>query len=326
MVKFKDYYAALGLSRSATEKEIKSAYRKLARECHPDTNPGNKNAEERFKEITEAYEVLKDSDKRRRYDMLGANWKAGADFTPPPDFSNFNFDFSNLGGFGQSSPFSDFFDMLFGQTFGQSASSKSGAGSVPGSFSTGRKGQDKRYDQEVDIELTIEELANGAARNIQISRPGQGVRNLQVKIPKGVRPGSKVRVPGEAGKKPNGTEAGDLFLKVKVKPHSQFSVDGDNLISELPISAALAVIGGEALVNTLDGSVHINIPPLSQNGKLLRLRERGLPKLKQTARGDHLVRLKITLPTSLNQDEKKHYEELLKIEKEKSAKSASQAV
>lgn len=319
-VKYKDYYQALGVPRNATEKDIKAAYRKLARQHHPDANPGNKQAEERFKEITEAYEVLKDPDKRRRYDMLGANWKAGADFNPPPGFGGFNFDFGNLGGFagkgGQASPFSDFFDVLFGQTFGQSQ----GAGGASG---PGARGPARPAAQEAEIELTIEELARGTARNIQISKAaGQAPKTLQVKIPAGVRPGSKVRVPGEGPASPMGG-SGDLFLKVRVKPHPYLTIEGDNLISELPISAALAVIGGEAAVNTLDGTVHINIPPLSQNGRMLRLRERGLPKLKQTVRGDHLVKLKVIMPQSpLSPEEKALYEELLKLEKAKSGKKA----
>lgn len=308
-VKYKDYYQALGVSRSASEQEIKAAYRKLARQHHPDANPGNKQAEERFKEIAEAYEVLKDPDKRKRYDMLGANWKAGADFNPPPGFGGFNFDFSNLGGFAgkgsASSPFSDFFDILFGQTFGQQ-------GASPGDPRRTQKGQ----NQEAEIELSIEELARGTARNIQVGR-GQAVKTLQVKIPAGVRPGSKVRVPGEAPPSPMGGPAGDLFLKVRVKPHPFLTIEGDNLISELSISAPLAVLGGEATVNTLDGSVHINIPPLSQSGRMLRLRERGLPKLKQSVRGDHLVKLKVHMPSSVTEEEKALYQELLKLEKQK---------
>lgn len=324
MVKFKDYYETLGVSRSATDKEIKAAYRKLAREHHPDANAGNKRSEEKFKELAEAYEVLKDSEKRRRYDMLGANWKAGADFTPPPGAGNFSFDFSNLGGFGNASPFSDFFDMLFGQTFGQStgqstgqSAGQAGGQAFPGSEFLNSGRQAKAFDQEADIELTIEELARGAARNIQVHKPGKGVKTLKVKIPAGVRSGSRVRVPGEAGQAvPNG-QPGDLFLKVKVKPHPYLTVEGDNVVSELPISSALAVIGGEALVTTLDGPVHINIPPLSQAGRLLRLRERGLPKPKQTVRGDHLVRLKIVVPANVTPEEKSHYEALLEMEKNK---------
>lgn len=316
-VKYKDYYQALGVSRNASDKEIKAAYRKLARECHPDANPGNKGAEEKFKEITEAYEVLKDAEKRKRYDMLGASWKNGADFNPPPGFGGFQFDFGNLGGFsragaggGASSPFSDFFDMLFGQTFGQTGQAQAGAPNMGGAAR-------RSADHEAEIELTIEELARGTARNIQVGRTGQAPKTLQVKIPAGIRPGSKVRVPGEAPPSPMGGPAGDLFLKVRVKPHPFLTIDGDNLVSELTVSAPLAVLGGEAAVNTLDGTVHINIPPLSQNGRLLRLRERGLPKLKQSVRGDHLVRLKVQMPTSITPEEKKIYEELLRLEKEK---------
>lgn len=313
MVKYKDYYSTLGVPRSAPDKEIKAAYRKLARQYHPDTNPGNKQAEEKFKEIAEAYEVLKDPEKRKRYDMLGANWKAGADFTPPPGFSGFTFDFGNLGGFGKSaSPFSDFFDMLFGQTFGQP-----GSPPPPGQGPGRRPDFGRGHDQEAAIELTIEELASGAARNIQVTKPGAGTKTLQVKIPAGVRPGSRVRIPGEAASSPTGGPSGDLYLRVRLKPHPQFTLDGDNLISELQISPSLAVIGGEATVNTLDGPVMINIPPMSQSGRMLRLRERGLPRLKQSIRGDHLVRLRIQLPGTLSPEEKSHYEALLKLERER---------
>lgn len=320
-VKYKDYYQILGVSRSSTDKEIKAAYRKLARELHPDTDPGNKTLEEKFKELTEAYEVLKDPEKRRRYDMLGSNWKNGSDFSPPPGGfgGGFNFDFSNFGkgsAGGASSPFSDFFDVLFGQTFGSQ-------GGPQGTMPNSRQQQhSKSADQEAEIELTIEELARGTQRNIQITRPGQAMKTLQVKIPAGVRPGSKVRVPGEAPNAPMGGAAGDLFLKVRVKPHPYLTIEGDNLISELQISAALAVLGGEATVNTLDGSVNINVPPLSQTGRMLRLRERGLPKLKQTVRGDHLVKLKISLPTAVSPEEKALWEQILKIEKEKKSENS----
>lgn len=311
-VKYKDYYATLGVNRNATDQEIKTSYRKLARQFHPDTNQGNKAAEEKFKEIAEAYEVLKDPDKRKRYDQLGANWKAGADFNPPPGFGGgfSGFDFGNLGGFGKNSPFSEFFDVLFGQTFGGQAGGA--AGPAPGGFAGPRPV--KGADQEAEIELTVEELARGAARNIQVTKPGQGTKNLQVKIPAGVRPGSKVRVPGEAATAPGGG-AGDLYLRVKLKPHPLFTLEGDNIVSELQISPAMAVLGGEVTVETLDGPVHINVPPLSQTGRMLRLRERGLPKLKVTVRGDHMVRLKVNIPKQVSPEEKSLYEQLLKLEK-----------
>lgn len=307
-VKYKDYYATLGVQRSATEQEIKASYRKLARQFHPDTNPGDKSAEEKFKEIAEAYEVLKDPEKRKRYDMLGANWKAGADFNPPPDFGGFSFDF---GGFGKSSPFSEFFEQIFGPP------GASGQGTGRPFSQTRTNDPSKGLDQEAEIELTVEELARGAARNIQVTKPGQGSKNLQVKIPAGVRPGSKVRVPGEAATGTPGGKAGDLYLRVKVKPHPTFTLDGDNIVSELKISPALAVIGGEVSVETLDGQVHINVPALSQTGRMLRLRERGLPKLKQSVRGDHLVRLKVDIPKQISEEEKELYQRLLDLEKNK---------
>lgn len=316
-MKYKDYYSILGVPRSATDKDIKAAYRKLAREHHPDANQGNKQAEDKFKDLAEAYEVLKDPDKRKRYDTLGSNWKNGADFTPPPGFKDFQFDFSNFGGFANSSPFSDFFEALFGQTFGAEMSGAAGGGQTAG----GRRG----LDQEADIELALEEIAKGTTRNIHISAPGAKPKTLQVKIPAGVRAGSKVRVPGEAGPSPMGGPPGDLFLKVKIKAHPHFSLEGENLVSELQISPAQAVVGGEATVKTLDGPVKINIPPQSQNGRMLRLRERGLPKLKQTTRGDHLVRLKITMPADITPEEKELYEKLLELERNKVAQQAGTA-
>jgi curved DNA-binding protein len=313
MVKYKDYYDTLGVKRNADEKEIKAAYRKLARQFHPDANPNDKSAEEKFKEISEAYEVLKDPDKRRKYDRLGANWKNGAEFTPPPGFGEFTFDFGNMSGFTQGSPFSDFFETLFGQHFGQPSNETAPAG-------FGRR-TGKGQDTEAEIELTIEEVAKGTTRNIHVSGPtSTKPKTLQVKIPAGVRTGSKVRVPGEGGQSLTGGASGDLFLKVKIKPHPHFTIEGENLISELPISPAQAVLGGEATVVTLDGPVRINIPPLSQTGKMLRMRERGLPKLKATTRGDQLVRLKIVIPASITPEEKALYEKLLAMEqKQKSA-------
>ncbi len=306
MVKFKDYYETLGVSRSATDKEIKAAYRKLARQHHPDANKGNKASEEKFKEIGEAYEVLKDPEKRRRYDALGANYKDGADFRPPPDFGQggFSFDFGNLGG-GHSS-FSDFFEMLFGQNFGGSGGMTGGPlGSTPR----------RRFDQEAEIELSIEELAKGSVRTLQISEPGAKTRTLEVKIPAGVRAGSKVRVSGEGGKSMGGP--GDLYLKVKVKPHPYFTIDGDNLICEVSLTPAQAVIGGEAMVTTLDGPIRIRIPAGTQNGRLLRLRGRGLPRLKGAVKGDQLVRTKIVIPSTVTAQEKALYEQLATLEKQR---------
>lgn len=326
MVKFKDYYDTLGVPRTATDKEIKAAYRKLARQHHPDANKGNKASEEKFKELGEAYEVLKDPQKRSRYDALGANYKNGSDFRPPPDFTRgggpggFTFDFGSMGGgpmggmggMGGGAPFSDFFEMLFGQNF---AGATAGAGGMPGG-SPLNQAQKRRFDQEAEIELTVEELAKGTVRTLQITEPNSKVRTLEVKIPAGVRAGSKVRVSGEGGKSMGGGP-GDLYLKVKVKPHAYFTIDGDNLICEVSVTPAQAVIGGTATVTTLDGPIGIRIPAGTQNGRLLRLRGRGLPKLKGDIKGDQLVRTKIVIPATVSPAEKELYEQLAKLEKER---------
>jgi curved DNA-binding protein len=325
LVKYKDYYATLGVSRDATEKDIKSAYRKLARQFHPDANQSSKESEEKFKEISEAYEVLKDPEKRRRYDMLGSNWKSGADFRPPPaGDGGFTFDFSQFGGGAAGSPFSDFFEMLFGGGFSGGMPGGMGgmnAGRAGAGFGTGSRAN-VGADQEAEIELSLEEVARGTTRNIQITAPGHKTRTLEVKIPPGVRTGSKVRVSGEGGINPSGGQRGDLFLKVRIKPHPYYSIDGDNLITELQISPAQAVLGGEATVTTIDGPVRITIPPSSQTGRLLRLKAKGLPKLKSDLRGDHLVRVKIVVPTELSAEERSLYEQLLVLERDKNRTKA----
>lgn len=311
-VKFKDYYEILGLPRNATDKDIKVAYRKLARQHHPDANKGNKSSEEKFKEINEAYEVLKDPAKRQRYDQLGSNYKSGADFQPPPDFGGFSFDFENFRDLGKGSAFSDFFDVLFGQ------SGAVGAGH-PGT-TTGRSARSPRHlDQEAEIELTVEELASGTTRTLQISSAHTKPKTLEVKIPAGVRAGSKIRVSGEGARVGAGGMSGDLFLLVKVKPHACFAIEDDNLISHLTLTPAQAVLGIETNVNTLSGTVKIRVPAGSQNGRLLRLRGRGLPKLKGGTSGDQLVRIKITTPVNPTEEEVKLYEQLLKLESGKTS-------
>ncbi len=311
MVKFKEYYDTLGVSRTATQKDIKTAYRQLARKFHPDANKGDKTSEEKFKEIAEAYEVLKDPEKRKRYDRLGSNWKDGADFRPPPDFGGgFSFDFDKFGEFSRTGgPFSDFFDMLFGQTFG--------GGTAPGGQAKQRSQMDPRkqaqpFDQEAEIELTVEELHHGAQRTLKITPPGSPAKTVNVNIPAGVKPGSKVRVSAESIQSPAG---GDVYLRVRVKPHEKFTIDGDNLLCEVELSPAMAVLGGQAEVPTLEGNVKIKIPAGTQNGKLLRLKGRGLRNLKKKTTGDLLIRTKIVVPINPSDEEKRLYQELYELEK-----------
>ena len=306
MVEFKDYYQTLGVDRKASDKDIKSAYRTLASKYHPDTNKGDPGAETKIKEINEAYEVLKDPEKRKRYDQLGANWKAGDAFRPPPDYAgqggNFKFDFGNFQDLGRDGRFSDFFDVLFNQHFGNFGGQ-------------GGASQRRNLDQEAEIDLTVEELATGAKRTLQVSAgPNEKARTIEVKIPKGVRAGKKVRVPGEGGSMAGSTTRGDLFLRIKVKPHPHFTVDGDNLITEAEISPPQAALGAEITVKTVEGAVKIKIPAGTQNGRMLRLKGKGLPILNSSANGDLLVRARIIIPSNLTDKQKALYQELLDLE------------
>ena len=235
-----------------------------------------------------------------------ANWKSGDNFKPPPD-SGFTFDFGNLGDLHNNKSFSDFFDMLFGQTFGSPQQQKAHGGTT----------RRQVLDQEADVELTLEELARGAKRTLQLSAPGGKPRTIEVKIPAGLRPGKKVRVPGEGATAGGSTVKGDLYLRIKVKPHSYFTIDGDNLVCELPVSPAQAVVGSEAVVTTIEGPVKIKIPAGTQSGRLLRLKGKGLPSRDGGVAGDQLVRTKIVIPTEISEKERELYSELARIEKQR---------
>ena len=328
MVQYKDYYQILGVTKTATEQEIKSSYRKMARKYHPDANKNDPTAEDRIKEINEAYEVLKDQDKRQKYDQLGSNWKAGDQFKPPPDYSGFSFDFGNMGGMGNRAgggapggmgggpSFSDFFESLFGQTFGAPGQPGSRGGQPGAGAAAGAAAARKRsLDQEADIELVVEELAQGARRTLQVTAQGGKSKTIEVKIPKGMRAGKKVRVPGEGGTIPGTSEKGDLYLRIKVRPHKTFTIDGDNLICELSISPAQAVVGSEVIVTTIEGPVTIKVPAGTQNGRMLRLKGKGLPTVDNKVTGDLLVRTKVTIPTTVSEKERALYEQLAALEK-----------
>lgn len=321
MVKYKDYYEILGVTRSSTEKEIKSAFRQLARKYHPDTNKDNKEAEDKFKEINEAYEVLGDTEKRKKYDALGSGFSSGSDFSPPPDFDFGNEGFTNVDfgkGFTTSteSPFSDFFDMLFGETF------KSGNSPFEQAFKkrtyskTSSNVKSKGDDQQIELPLSVEEAFSGTTRKIDITLPGENSKRLEVKIPPNVREGSKIRMAKQGMKGKNGGDAGDLFLVVKLKPHPFFKLVGSDVHSEIKVTPAEAVLGSEVDIPTLDGQVKLVIPAGTQSEKVLRLRGKGL-KNKSSVRGDHYVKIKIDIPKLVSEEEKKLYEELSKLEKKK---------
>jgi len=320
-VKFQDYYEVLGVPRTATEDDIRTAYRKLARKHHPDVNPGDKSAEEKFKDINEAYEVLSDSEKRKRYDELGSNWKAGADFTQASGRGNGRVDFESMfGGNRSASGFSHFFESMFG--------SRRGAGDGGGFRMSGR-------DVDAEIPLTLEEAHRGVTRSISFDATetcpdcngsgrkdgkvcpkcrGAGVvhrpKSLEVTIPPGVRDGVVVRLAGQGELGGNGASPGDLYLHVRIEPHPLFEVVGDDDIQiELPIAPWEAALGAKVNVPTLDGPVEMKIPPGSQGGQRLRLRKLGLAR-RGGERGDQYVKLKILVPQKLTAKEMELFKKL----------------
>lgn len=322
-VKFKDYYAILGVSRTATEDEIKKAYHKLARQYHPDLNPGDAAAEDKFKELNEAYEVLSDAEKRQRYDDLGSNWQAGGDFTPPPGWSRGRTgfgDFDDRFTSGRTGEFSDFFETLFGGFRGARAG--------PGFAMRGA-------DVEAKLALALEDIQHGATRTLTLqaaercpSCGGSGTQNerlcsmchgagvvrrpktLNVHIPIGVREGSVIRLAGQGEPGIGKAPAGDLYLRVHVLPHQLFAVVGDDdLQLDLPAAPWEVALGAKVTVPTLNGSVEMTIPAGSQGGQRLRLRGKGMPRQGESA-GDLYVKLKIVVPSKLTEDERELFEKL----------------
>jgi curved DNA-binding protein len=324
-MEFKDYYATLGLSKSASEKEIKQAFRKLARKHHPDVNPGNKAAETKFKEINEAYEVLGDPAKRRKYDEMGANWRAyeqaEAAGAANPFAGRWNVNFGGGQGgvhtmtqeemeelFGDSNPFSDFFTTFFGGGGGAE-----GAGRRAGARG-GRSRQRPGRDVEHEIELTLEDAYQGSTRRLALKHDGQS-RTVDVRIPAGVGDGSRVRVSGEGEQGTGGAASGDLYLRVRLAPHPVFERKGRDVYVKVPVFAATAVLGGEAEVPTLSGkTIRLRIPPLTQNGQVFRLKGYGMPAVgKPEETGDAYARVEVQLPTQLSAEEREQWEALAKL-------------
>ena len=326
-MEFKDYYATLGVAKTATDKEIKQAYRKLARKLHPDVNPGDKTAEGRFKSLNEAYEVLGDPDKRRKYDELGANWRqyeqARQQGGPGP-FGDGSWTVDAGGGeggfrtmtedemrriFGDQDPFSDFFHTFFG-------------GAPPESQARaprqGRAARAKRgRDVEQELELTLEETFHGATRRFAIKHEGH-TRSVDVRIPAGVNDGSRVRVAGEGEHGAGGAAAGDLYLRVHQSPHSRFERRGRDLYVRVQVPVTTAVLGGEADVPDIDGKhLRLKIPAATQNGQVLRLKGHGMPAVgRADDRGDLYATVEVRLPRSLTPEQARLYEALKRLEED----------
>ena len=354
-MEYKDYYKVLGVAKSANAQEIKSAFRSLARKSHPDLHPGDKKAEERFKVINEAYEVLGDPEKRKKYDDLGANWEeilrnkeAARQYAAPgAEWSG-----------GESFDLNDFFETFFG-----GAGHRGGRSRGWGGFAGHEAAQSVRHGEPVTspVELTLEEAFHGTSRRLQLAvdqpcgrchgtgmvagqgrksgkRPethqtmvacpdcgGRGVvsgrKSLDVKIPRGVTEGSRVRLAGMGGQAGPGGRPGDLYLEVHLRPHRWFQVDGHDLICELPIRDDEAVLGATVQVPTLEGRVALKIPPGSQQGSRLRLKEKGLPRLPEGSagsgagrgRGDLYFTLKIVTPASASEEERAIVQQLREL-------------
>jgi len=315
-MEYKDYYKILGVNKEADQKEIKKAFRRLARKHHPDVNPGDQSSEEKFKEINEAYEVLSDPEKRQKYDQFGAHWRqyqrAGGqaqDFdwsrwqtqpggggyartVSPEEFEDI---FGGMGGF------SDFFETLFGGMGGR----------TPGGFGQRERGFRPRprrgRDAEHTIQISLEEAFRGTTRVLE----WEDGRRIEADIPRGVHTGSRIRLRGQGGAGSMGAESGDLYLKIEVLPHPLFKREGDDLKMDVPVDLYTALLGGEAEVPGIDRTVVLKIPPETHNGEVFRLKGLGMPKLsKPDQRGDLYASVEVKLPKNLDEEEKNLFRQL----------------
>jgi len=327
----KDYYNILGVSRGASDKEIKQAYRKLARQFHPDVNPGDKDAEAKFKEINAAYEILADKEKRQKYDKYGDKWQYADQFEEAARQQGQarGFGFSPGGGSYQFSGDIGDMDDILSELFG--------GGRTGGGFSRRARPQ-RGQDLESPVEVTLEEAYHGTSRtlSLQMEQPcaacqgtgriqnlacsacrGAGVvpniKRLEVKIPAGVTTGSRVRLAGKGQPSYGGGPAGDLYLKITVRPHATFERRGDNLHTTVAVPLVRAVLGGEVDVPTLKGKLALKIPPETQNGKVFKLTGQGMPHLGKSARGDLMAKVNVVVPTKLTDKEKELFRKLSEL-------------
>lgn len=315
-MEYKDYYATLGVDRKASQDDIKHAYRRLARKYHPDVSK-EKNAEEQFKNLQEAYEVLKDVEKRKAYDQLGSNWKSGQDFRPPPgwDSSTQFYTSDDMDGFEEGgSSFSDFFTSLFGRAHGGGA----------GPFQYGHRRHHEAFkqrgqDQHAKVSISLEDAFKGAAKMLQLQMPEMDasgrmrttVRTLKVNIPAGATAGQQLRLAGQGAPGIGGGPAGDIYLEIVLEPNALFSLQDRDIYLTLPVTPSEAALGANIKVPTLGGTVDLKLSPNSQAGQKLRLKGRGMPG--KPAAGDQYVVLKIMIPPARNEDQRKLYEKMAEL-------------
>lgn len=340
-MEYKDYYQILGVDRNTSEGDIRSAYRKLARKFHPDVNPGNPDAETRFKELNEAYQVLSDAEKRKKYDQFGKDWERYQQTTrttrgrQEPDFARWYT--GSSGGFttenvaDDGGAFSDFFRTLFGNAGGRRTATTSEA----------RVRMERGMDMEQGVEITLEEAFHGTTRVLQMQNEvpcpecgGVGIRQsqlcdtcrgrgtslddrrLEVKIPAGVSDGSRVRISAKGGPGTGGAAAGDLYLRVQIKPHRQFRLEGASVRVDIPVDLYTCILGGEVAVPTPSGrTLALTIPPGTQNQKAFRLRGQGMPSLQSPSRrGDLYATVVVQLPVQISEQQRALFEQLRDLE------------
>lgn len=312
-VTYQDYYQTLGVPRDATEEQIRSAYRKLARRYHPDVNK-SADATERFKQLGEAYEVLKDAEKRRRYDALGANWREGQEFTPPPGWGPEGsvhyqtVDLGDLGLGGEGADFSDFFSAIFG------------GGTGTGTRRARRPRRARGEDVEAELAVPLEDVYRGAVKTVTLSQPEVGpdgrlheaTRSYEVRIPPGTREGARLRLAGQGTQGAGGGASGDLYMRIRLQPHPRFRVEGADLHVQVPVAPWEAALGAEVPVSTLDGTVQARLPAGTGSGRRLRLRGLGLPD-SGGRRGDLYAEVRVDVPRTLAPREKELFEELRRV-------------
>lgn len=305
-MQYKDYYKILGVEKTADVKTIKKSYRELARRYHPDANPGDKKSEERFKEISEAYEVLSDPEKRKRYDEIGPDWQnfdwskyrpgGGRRREAGPEGIRFHFESPGYGGF------SDFFKMFFGDLDPFTDTDL---------FWERRTATGSGTDTEARLELSLEEACLGVEKDLLV-----GGKRIKVKIPAGVRDGYKVRLPRQGENGRHGRPAGDLYLTISLHPHPLYQLNGKDLECEIPITVTEAVLGGQVDIPTLKGSLSLKIPPRTQSGRVFRLRGQGMPEPGGGSPGNLMVKVKIVIPETITYKEQELFKQLAEMNRE----------